>query len=393
MHWISRIRSTGRLSAKRIAVLILALWAAALLLPPARSPLTQRRRPSSAHPEDAGRAPRWLLAQRNGEAVIDGATDPNGIPDDRAQSFVLLTAAAAASEPAVARARAASVIGSIRLQSADAPILSSVANRYKEAFVQFVAGRFAGDEAAYEQSRRNLVLNAMSQLKATLTPLGWAQVIVYAQNEKSRMKLVALPDMTQRQAGLWDRIFSLLAVRAQGMTPYGTTYRSQSVTGTVLYASAVTDSSASCSCHQSSAAVTISAPGGTASNSTGLGGAYEVADAQYSLTDADFTDSTIEVNNSFYSYCPIANTAFIDFGIEDWLPLRLIQAYYYYQGQQVYHRCNPNGYCDVVSAWGSAPFPSYALADVAEISIAGADICVGKPVDVVDKCYSPDPKP
>ncbi len=234
----------------------------------------------------------------------------------------------------------------------------------------------------------------MSQLEGAMTPLGYAKFIAYAQSEKSRVKLFELPNMTQQRASLLDRIFSLPAVRAQGMTPYGTTYRSQSLAGTVLYASAVTDSSASCSCHQSSASVTISAPGGTASNSTGLGGAYEVADAQYSLTDADFTDSTIGVNNTFYSYCPIAGVAFIDFSIEDWLPLRYIQAYYYYyQGSEVYHRCNPNGHCDVVSAWTSAPFPNYLLANVAEISIAGVYACAGKTEDFVGRCYSPDPKP
>ena len=168
--WTARMNSTNVLPAKRIAVVILAAWIGALLLPSARRPSTSRR-PSQSRPGLTTPVPRWLPAQ-SAETVIDGATNPNGILDDRVQSVVLLTAAASPTEPSVARARAASAIGKLRLKPADAVALSRVANQYKDAFAQFVSAPSTGDEATYEQNRTNLLRNAMSQLEGAMTPMG-----------------------------------------------------------------------------------------------------------------------------------------------------------------------------------------------------------------------------
>jgi hypothetical protein len=331
-----------------------------------------------------------LQAQASAGGVIDGSTNPGAIPDDRAYHMVLLTTAASASDTAVHQAGAASIIAKMQLQPPDATILASIANQYRTSFQAFISVGSTSSEAAYEQGRAALTAAAISDLSAQLTPLAYARLVVYTQDEKAHIKLFPFPDMTSNHAGLWDRLFPIKTVHA--MNAYGTAYRTESEAGGAVYATVVTDTSASCSCHKSSSAVTIKARGGSANFSTGLVGPLAQAETVYTLTGDDFVDGTIEVDSTNYSWCPIFNGAFINSNNTDWLPLRTIEAYYYYTGNNIYNRCNPNGNCDSMIGVGNTT-PQYGFFHVTEINIGPVHFCQANLQEALTKCYSPDPKP
>jgi hypothetical protein len=95
--------------------------------------------------------------------------------------------------------------------------------------------------------------------------------------------------------------------------PSGSIYRNITISDDgVLFATATTDTAASCTCHQSRAGVTIRAPWGTKTSSTGLVGAYAQTTAQYTMSEAEFdVERNIEVQTEHYSFCPIRSIVFL----------------------------------------------------------------------------------
>lgn len=233
----------------------------------------------------------------------------------------------------------------------------------------------------------------MSDLSAKMTALGEAKLSAYVQGEKRRMKLFPLPDMSAHNATLWDRLLGTRTAYAGGMKPYGSGYTTYSFSNGTLYATGVTDTSASCQCHQSQVSVAITAPGGYGGTSSPYGAAYEQADGWYVLNAGDFTDGSIEVFSTYYSYCPVGQVVFLNTGWTDWLPLRSIIAYYKHATGVFYSRCNPNGNCDSGVGIPKPRYPDFALLKVAELNVRGFYGCLGNLEDVVYQCYSPDPKP
>jgi hypothetical protein len=177
--------------------------------------------------------------------------------------MVFLAASARDTDSGIDKERASAVARKIHRTAADISAFSEVAHIYRGRFDAFVHRGATNDEASYQTEKSNLISSAISEMNSRLSPSGQARLANYVQREKSGMKMYALPDMSPNssQASLWGRFFSLPTTHAQSMNPYGTTYTTGTLWGTnQLFATAVTDSSASCSCHQSSAKVSIHMP-------------------------------------------------------------------------------------------------------------------------------------
>lgn len=139
--------------------------------------------------------------------------------------------------------------------------------------------------------------------------------------------------------------------------PSGATYRNVTVNDDlVMFGTAVTDSSASCSCHSSRAGATIRAPWGTISSSTGIGAAWVQATVQYQLSEAEFPGDVV-FETDHYSFCPIQASVFIDLRLSNIIPVKpFISRLRYlasasdpephaYGSDDVYERDDCYGYC------------------------------------------------
>jgi hypothetical protein len=328
--------------------------------------------------------------QRTGSAsgVIDGSEYPELIPDARAFHALLITSSALDTDSEQAKRQTLAVAGTVvKSGQTDVKLFHEVANQYRASYLRL------GAERSLDESAKTALLSAaVSTIKTQLTELGAAQFLVSAQAAKSRIKLHPLPQMNMpHQANLWDHLFSIQTVSAQGMTPYATTYSTQSGNGDMVQATSFTDASSSCYCHQTSVYLSVSGPSGTVASSSGLGGEFTQGYAEYTLTDADYTDGNIIATSTYYAYCPYVGV-FLDTIVSDWMPLRVMRAYLRYDGSNIYHRCNPTGNCDILVAVGGGR-PSFVLADITEINIKLTYLCMWKTVQIVDSCHSPDPKP
>lgn len=99
-----------------------------------------------------------------------------------------------------------------------------------------------------------------------------------------------------------------------GMSPSGATYSGRAINGSnsTLYATAITDGSSSCGCHQSWVSARITAPWGSAYNSAS-GGERVQTTAAYPMSEAEFPDwADIAVVTEHHSYCPFISREFIN---------------------------------------------------------------------------------
>jgi len=98
-----------------------------------------------------------------------------------------------------------------------------------------------------------------------------------------------------------------------GSSPTGAIYRNLTINDDlVLFATAITDTSSSCSCHTSSVGITIQAPAGTRSSYSGQGDAFAQATVRYQLNMADFeVERDVVFGTEHRSFCPISGFTFI----------------------------------------------------------------------------------
>lgn len=225
--------------------------------------------------------PLQTVQQSSSAGIIDGAKTPTLIPTDRASHMILL-AAATQDSSSVARERAQAFTHNVHQRSSDSQALAAVATEYRS-LITATASKVFDSEAAYQGKRNEFLNSALLKLKTETSAEGQQEFALFVQAEKRRMKLFPLPSMNTHRAGIWKSIFSQLfpTVYAQ-MSPQGSTYTTESIYDRTLIASAITDASSFCHCHQSNSSARIIAPGGSAYQaSTASNDELVQADASY----------------------------------------------------------------------------------------------------------------
>jgi len=393
-----------------------------------RSVITARmaRVAANAHQHHIAAGPRMRTTQASSmNVVVDGAKNPELIPDDRALAAILLASSYGSQNTEKAKARATAFLSHLHLSPADRTTLATLANNYRHGVEALIDEKpLPYSKAASDNYNRKQVLlqNAVAtilpatQSKAVLSPSGMTSLRKSLNGMKRAMRMFKLPDMDSPVAKSRWNLFSTQTVHAQmgGLWGNSVNYLYSGDDETIRGMTSL-DATSSCGCHNSQAGgVLQTSNAGIVDNIWQSGAEYVEADTVLNLQNqADFdamAGQTVTLDANFESFCPIANQTFFTDWKEDAGTGRSIYAYYWcdhdengqcnsYLGLRSYHRCNPTGYCDNIGAARFNPqigFPLYALIRVLWFDMPiGGPICAGFSDALVptDMCHSPDPNP
>jgi hypothetical protein len=168
------------------------LLLASLLLAFAVGAFAQMLPPDISMPED--------MHSNTSAAVIDGAKNPELIPDATAYRLFFVTTADSATATDAEKVRHRAHLGGARLNDADTQTFvglmqtfnaeyQTLIKTYNEEAKNAVASDQAPDIAAFLAKRDALVQGVRDKLKSTLTSAGLSNLDNFVQSEKQHMKI------------------------------------------------------------------------------------------------------------------------------------------------------------------------------------------------------------